>query len=48
MESIYLLRRWHRNEHAQGRPPLRWHGFIKSMPAGGAIGSTTMVMVFGR
>jgi hypothetical protein len=23
---IYLL-----NEHAQGRPPLRWHGFITSM-----------------
>ncbi len=32
MESIesLQLQRWHRNEHAQGRPPLRRHGFIKS------------------
>ncbi len=27
--------RRHRNEHAQGRPPLRRHGFIKSTPLEG-------------
>jgi hypothetical protein len=32
---FYLLRRRHWNEHAQGRPPLRRHGFIKSMPLEG-------------
>jgi hypothetical protein len=35
MESIKPLRRRHRNKHAQGRPPLRRHGFIKSMPLEG-------------
>ena len=32
MESIRSLRRRHRNERAKGRPPLRRHGFIKTMP----------------
>ena len=35
MESIESLRQQHRNEHAQGCPPLSRHGFIKSMPLEG-------------
>ena len=35
MESIESLQRRHHNEHAQGRPPLRRHGFIKTTPLEG-------------
>ena len=40
MESIKLLQRRPWNEHAQGRPPLRRHGFIKSTPLGGRAAPT--------
>jgi hypothetical protein len=33
--AVKSLRRRHRNEHAQGRAPLRRHGFIKSTPLEG-------------
>ena len=39
MESIESLQRRHRNEHAQGRPPLRRHGFIKFTPLEGLVAS---------
>ena len=29
IKSIKSLQRRPKNEHVQGRPPLRWHGFIK-------------------
>ena len=32
IKSIKSLQRWPKNEHAQGPPPLRRHGFIKSKP----------------
>ena len=31
------LQQQHRNTHAQGRPPLRQHGFIKSTPPEGRV-----------
>ncbi len=41
MESIKLLQRRPKNEHVQGRPPLRRHGFIKSTPLEGRAAPTS-------
>jgi hypothetical protein len=35
IESIKLLHQGLPNKHAQGRPPLWWHGFINSTPLEG-------------